>query len=213
MKYRKLILSTENIHKVEEIRVILKDLPITVLSKKDVKVSSLHVEEDGETLEENAIKKARALADRIDGMVLADDSGLFVDCLDGGNAPGVHSARYAGADATDEDNNDKLLRELKGVPLEKRRAKFKAVIALVLENKDILTVDGECSGVIAFEPRGKNGFGYDPLFIVDGYDMTFAELSEDVKNRISHRAKALNRLKDEIMNVIKDDRYEGIRGK
>ena len=204
MRPRELVLSTDNIHKAKEIQDILKELPIDVLSKKDLGIEDLHITEDGQTLEENAIKKARALAGRVDGMVMADDSGLFVDYLDGGNAPGIHSARYAGPDATDEDNNDKLLRELKGVPLEQRGARFRAVIALILEDGEVLTVDGECSGTIGFEPRGDGGFGYDPIFIVDGYDKTFAELGDDIKNTRSHRARALNRLKDAIDNIIKD---------
>ncbi len=205
MSNRELILSTGNINKVQEIKDILMDMPITVLSKEDLNIRSFEVEEDGETLEENAIKKAKALADRVEGMVMADDSGLFVDFLDGGRAPGVHSARYAGCNATDRANNDKLLKELEGVPLEKRRAKFETVIALVLENGNVITVTGECKGTIGFEPRGEKGFGYDPLFIVDGYDKTFAELGEKIKNKISHRAKALNKLKNAIMNIMRDE--------
>ncbi|NLW22643.1 MAG: XTP/dITP diphosphatase [Tissierellia bacterium] len=203
MNKSKLVLATGNPNKIEEIRDILKELPIEVLSKEDVGLKNIDIEEDGNTLEENAIKKARAIANEVEGMVMADDSGLFVDFL--GGAPGVHSARYSGENSTDEENNRKLLEELKGVPMEKRGASFKAVMALVTEEGKIITVSGECRGTIAFEARGKEGFGYDPLFIVDGYDKTFAELGEEVKNKISHRAKALDQLKKEITKLLEDD--------
>lgn len=205
MENRQIILSTGNINKVKEIKDILKDLPILVLSKDDLDIEKFEVIEDGQTLEENAIKKAQSLAAKVEEMVMADDSGLFVEFLDGGRAPGVHSARYAGVDATDKANNDKLLERLKGLSLKERKAKFKTVIALVLENGDIITVTGECKGIIGFEPRGDKGFGYDPLFIVEEYDKTFAELGEVIKNKISHRAKALNKLKQELIDIMKDE--------
>lgn len=205
MSNRDLILSTGNIHKVKEIKGILMGLPINILSKDDLKIKKFEVNEDGDTLEENAIKKAKALVGKVQGMVLADDSGLFVDILDGGRAPGVHSARYAGSGATDMENNKKLLKELEGVPFEERKAKFKTVIALILENQDVIIVTGECEGIIGLEPLGDKGFGYDPLFIVEEYDKTFAELGEEIKNKISHRAKALKKLKEEIMKIIEDE--------
>lgn len=205
MKNKELILSTGNIHKVEEIKDILMGLPITVLSKDDLEIENFEVYEDGQTLEENAIKKAKELASRVKGMVMADDSGLFVEHLDYGRSPGIHSARYAGVGATDKANNEKLLKGLEGVPLEERKAKFKTVIALVLEDGDIITVTGECMGIIGFEPRGDKGFGYDPLFIVEEYGKTFAELGEEIKNKISHRARALNKLKGEIVKMVKDE--------
>lgn len=211
MSKRRLILATGNIHKVEEIKDILKDLSIEVLSKNDLGLKDLNVEEDGETLEENAIKKARALGERIKAMVIADDSGLFVDFLNG--APGIHSARYSGNNATDEENNIKLLDRLKEIPMKNRGAVFKAVIALVTEEGNIITVTGECKGTIGFEPKGDGGFGYDPLFIVDGYGKTFSELGEEVKNRISHRAKALEKLKEVIIKILEDDTYEDICSK
>ena len=161
------------------------------------------VEEDGETLEENAIKKALAISEKVNGIVIADDTGLFVDALDG--APGVYSARYAGEEASYEDNNKKLLGELRGVALSERNAKFKTIIAVVTEDKQVKTVSGECKGKIGFELKGKEGFGYDPLFIVEGYEKTFAQLGEEIKNKISHRAKALEKLKIELEKLIEDD--------
>lgn len=203
MTERRLVLSTGNNHKIEEIKKILKDLPIEVLSKNEIGLKEIEVEENGETLEENAIKKAAALAEKVEGMVIADDSGLFVDYLNG--EPGVHSARYSGVDGTDETNNIKLINRLEGVPLHKRNAVFKTVIALITDEGDIITLTGECRGYIGFEPKGKEGFGYDPLFVVEGYEATFAELGKEIKNKISHRAKALEKLKRKITKILKDD--------
>ena len=203
---RKLILSTGNKNKVEEIKDILKDLAIKVLSKDEVGINNLHVVEDGSTLEENAIKKAKALKDKVDGMVMADDTGLFVDYLNG--EPGINSARYSGEEGNDEKNIEKLLGKLEGVPMEKRRATFKTVIALITEDNRTITVQGECKGYIGFEKKGQSGFGYDPLFIVEGYGRTFAELGEVIKNKISHRAKALENLRKEIVNILEDDGNE-----
>ncbi|NLK43623.1 MAG: RdgB/HAM1 family non-canonical purine NTP pyrophosphatase [Tissierellia bacterium] len=202
MKYRKLVVSTGNEHKIEEIRDILKGLPIEVLSKKDVGLGNLDIVEDGNSLEENSIKKAKGLADKLDYMVLADDSGLFVDALNG--EPGVYSFRYGGEEGNYKKNNDKLLEELKDVPLEERKAKFITVMALITEDKEILVVKGECKGSIGIEPKGSNGFGYDPLFVPDGYTKTFAELGDNIKNKISHRAKALENLREKILELLED---------
>lgn len=203
MKTRNLILSTGNPNKVSEIKEILKDLPINVLSKDEIGLKKFDIEEDGKTLEENAIKKAKAISEKVEGIVMADDTGLFVDYLDG--EPGIKSARYSDPDATPEKNKAKLLDELDGVSMEKRTAAFKTVIALVTEEDNIITVIGECKGHISFEQRGKGGFGYDPLFIVEGYNKTFAELGNGIKNKISHRARALDKLRTEITNILKDD--------
>lgn len=202
MIYRKLVVSTGNQNKIKEIKDILKNLPIEVVSKKDIGLGDLDILEDGTTLEENSIKKAKGLADKIDYMVIADDSGLFVDELNG--EPGVYSSRYGGEEGNDEKNIKKLLKELKDVPIEKRTAKFRAVIALVTEDKEVKVVEGDCKGLIAFESKGENGFGYDPLFIPEGYDKSFAELGEDIKNKISHRAKALENLKIEIQKIFEE---------
>lgn len=203
MEKRKLVVSTGNQHKVEEIRNILKDLQIEVVSKKDVGLGNLDVIEDGETLEENSLKKAKALAEKIDYMVLADDSGLFVDVLNGD--PGVYSSRYGGEEGNDKKNNAKLLNQLKDISLDKRDAMFKSVIALITENKEIIVVNGECKGKIGFEPKGENGFGYDPLFTPEGYNNTFGELGEEIKNKISHRAKALENLKEALKKILEED--------
>ncbi len=203
MNKKKLIISTGNIHKVNEIRYILKKLPIEVLSKEDIGLKEFAIEENGRTLEENAIKKAEGLSRKVEGIVIADDTGLFVDYL--GGRPGVYSSRYAGIGATYEDNNEKLLKELEGVPFEERTAYFKTVIAIIKEDGEIKIITGLCNGKIGFELRGNEGFGYDPLFIVEGYDKTFAELGENIKNKISHRAKALEKLKIELKRIIRDD--------
>ncbi len=203
MKEKLLILSTDNTHKVDEIKYILRNLPIKVLSKKDVGLEDLEIKENGTTLEENAIKKAKGISKEIEGIIVADDTGLFVDYL--GGRPGVYSSRYSGKNGSYKDNNKKLLRELEGVPLEKRTAYFETVIAIIMENKKIKTVTGICEGKIGFEPKGDKGFGYDPLFIVDGHGETFAELGEDIKNNISHRAKALEKLKVELERQLEDD--------
>lgn len=208
MQKRTIILSTGNTHKVQEIKDILKDLNLNILSKDDVGLKEFDVEEDGDTLEENAIKKAKCLSEKVDGIVIADDTGLFVDKLNG--EPGVYSSRYAGEHVTYEDNNRKLLANLEGVPLNERTAVFRTVIAIVTEDKRVMTVYGECKGKIGFQLRGDTGFGYDPLFIVDGYEKTFAELGEEIKNRISHRAKALEELKKKLKDILEDDNDENI---
>lgn len=203
MKHRKLVLSTNNQHKVQEIKDILKGYPIEVLSKTDAGIADFQVVEDGDTLEENSIKKAKALSEKTSYMVMADDSGIFVDFLDG--RPGVYSSRYAGEEGNDEKNNIKLLEELKDVSIEDRAASFISVIALITEEKQVFTVKGECKGYIDFEPRGDGGFGYDPLFIPLGYDESFSELGPEIKNKISHRAKALEGIQELVSNLLKGE--------
>lgn len=200
MSKRKLVVSTGNSHKVYEIRKILADLDIEVLSKNDIGLEKFDVVENGLTLEENSIKKARELAERTNFMVIADDSGLFVDSLNG--EPGVYSSRYAGEDGNDKKNNIKLMENLKDK--KDRSAAFKTVIALITEDKTLYTVEGICPGSIGVEPNGENGFGYDPLFIPDGYDKSFAELGDEVKNKISHRARALENLKAILKSIMED---------
>ncbi|HEY8363260.1 MAG TPA: RdgB/HAM1 family non-canonical purine NTP pyrophosphatase [Tissierellaceae bacterium] len=202
MKHRKLVVSTHNEHKLEEIKRILKDLPVEVLSKNDVGLGSLDVVEDGDTLEENSIKKAKALAEQVDYMVLADDTGLFVDALNG--EPGVYSSRYSGEEGNSKKNVEKLLGKLKDVPFEKRKAKFITAMALITEDKRLIVVKGECKGTIGYEPKGNNGFGYDPIFIPDGYTQTFAEMDGIIKNKISHRARALENLREKIIQLLEE---------
>jgi len=206
MKNRKLVVSTGNIDKVKEIKEILKDLPIEVISKKDIGLEDLNVIEDGDTLEENSMKKAKALAEKTEYMVLADDSGLFVDILNG--EPGVYSSRYAGEEGNSEKNNEKLLRELKDIPLDQRGARFKTVIVLITEDKEATIVYGECKGTIGFELKGNKGFGYDPIFTPEGYCESFGELGQTVKNKISHRAKALENLKVELLKLLEEKKDE-----
>lgn len=200
MEKRKLVISTGNENKVKEIAYILRDLPIEILSKKDIGLGDFNVVEDGNTLEENSRLKAKALADKIDYIVMADDSGLFVDILNGD--PGVYSSRYGGEEGNNEKNNKKLLKELKDIPLEDRKARFRSVIVLITEDKEEAVVEGQCEGTIGLESRGNHGFGYDPLFTPVGFSQTFGELGEDIKNKISHRARALELLKLEIKKIL-----------
>ena len=182
----KLLIATKNRHKVEEIRAIFSHPALELVSALDVP-NLPDVEEDGATLEANAVKKASTLAG-VSGMwALADDTGLEVEAL--GGAPGVHSARYAGPEQSGPANCAKLLGALAGQ--ENRRARFRTVIALSDPHGAARCVDGSCDGIITEAARGHEGFGYDPLFQPDGHDQTFAEMAPEAKNRISHRARAL----------------------
>ncbi len=186
-----LLIATTNPGKRAEIESILKRYSLRIISLNDLS-SYPTVVEDGVTFEENALKKARTLAEFSGRVTLADDSGLEVDAL--GGAPGIHSARYGGEEAEDIRNNQKLLRALAGVPEEKRTARFVCVLALcappALGGGEWL-FRGECAGRIAFAPRGENGFGYDPLFFYPPLSLTFAELDREAKSRVSHRGRAL----------------------
>ncbi len=186
------VLATRNVDKIDEIKDILKDLRLKILTFKDF-LSFPYVKEEGNTLRENALLKARSVSHFTKKIALADDSGLEVEALKG--APGVFSSRFAGPEATYEDNNRKLFFSLKGVPDEKRKALFRCVTALIDPQGKEEVVEGICKGKIILEMRGKAGFGYDPLFQPEGFDKTFAELSSKEKNQISHRAKALFKAK------------------
>ena len=184
-----ILVATNNQKKLREINDIL----ITLIP--DLKLHTLRdvgfegeIIEDADTFEGNAMIKVNALA-KLGYITLADDSGLSVDCLDG--APGVYSARYAGEPCDDNKNNEKLLSVLSGIPYEKRGAKFVSVIACRFPNGESFTVTGECRGIILDSPKGTDGFGYDPLFYHEGFGKTFAELSGEEKNSISHRRRAL----------------------
>ena len=196
---RQIILSSGNKHKISEIRNILKNMPFKVVSKDDLGYEDFDVEEDGETLEANAFKKAEELHKLVKGIVIADDTGLFVDALNG--APGVYSARYAGEHVSYKENNNLLLKNLASVPIEKRTAYFKTVIAVIFEDGKKLTAEGSVKGKIAFEEKGENGFGYDPLFIVENTGKTFAEMTAEEKNKLSHRARALMSLKEMLEDL------------
>ncbi len=189
----KIVLATRNRGKIREIRSILSSrlpMPVEISSLLDYPHIP-HIKEDGKTLEENAIKKATTVASHTGLIALADDSGLEVDALNG--LPGIHSARFAGEEGNDKENIRKLLNLLEGLPMEKRKARFRCVIAIAHPSGEVHTVDGICEGIIAAEERGKRGFGYDPVFIIPSYGKTFAELGEEVKNKISHRAIALEK--------------------
>ena len=188
----RLLIATNNAGKTAEIKAILGDFYDEVVSLKDAGIL-LEVEEDGESFEENAIKKAREAAKVAGCDALADDSGLCVDALDG--APGIYSARYAGENATDAQNNEKLLAALNG--MQDRTARFVSVVALV-SGESVTTARGEVEGVIAAEPSGSGGFGYDPLFYVPDVGQTFAQIPSDIKNTLSHRARALEALKAKL---------------
>ena len=169
---------------------MLKDLQIEVISASDMPKLP-EIDENGATIRDNAVKKAVEMARAAKKLTLADDTGLEVDALKG--APGVRSARFAGAKATSHENNKKLLKMLEGVAYDKRSARFRCVVAIADENGLYDCVEGICNGTIIEAERGGGGFGYDPLFIADGQTKTFAELSPEVKNRISHRAKAMQK--------------------
>ncbi len=187
----KLVVATGNQGKLREIRAILPEHEIVCL--KDLNIDT-DIVEDGKTFEENAIIKAETICKMTNMITIADDSGLVVDYLDG--APGIYSARYAGKDATDEERNQKLLSELKDVPFEKRTARFACAIAIAYPNGKTNTFFDTCEGKIAFEPLGKNGFGYDPLFYFEEFDTTLANVESERKNKVSHRYKSLLKLKN-----------------
>lgn len=189
---RKLLLATRNPHKKKELQRILGDLSIEILTLEEVK-DLPEVEENGKTFAENALKKAVAGASASGLICLADDSGLEVDALDG--KPGVYSARFAGEYADDQQNNEKLLQMMQGIEEKKRTARFVCAIAVSDPQGRAKVVKGVCEGKIAFAPVGQGGFGYDPLFIPDGFFESFAELSAEEKNRISHRGMALKKAK------------------
>ena len=188
----RIIAASRNAHKIEEIEEITRKFGMNVVSRDDAGLPKDEVEEDGETFEENSYKKAKAIWDICHEMVIADDSGLMVDAL--GGAPGVYSARFAGEDGNYKKNNEKLLNCLAGVPDEEREAKFVTVITLIYPDGRTLVARGECPGRILDSPRGEGGFGYDPLFIPYGYDVSFGEMTPEDKNAISHRAMALKEL-------------------
>jgi XTP/dITP diphosphohydrolase len=191
-----LLVATTNPGKFAEVQAFLKNLPLSILSLESLG-SWPAVVEDGATFAENALKKARALAEYSGMLTLADDSGLEVDALNG--APGIYSARYAGEEGNDDKNNEKLLRELQGIAEEKRSARFVCALALCApESRGMKewTVRESCEGRIAFELRGQNGFGYDPLFFYPPFGKTFGEIDRETKATVSHRGKALKKLSE-----------------
>ena len=198
----KILAATKNKKKLEEIKRILEPMGIEVLSELDLDKELEEVEETGETFEENAYLKAKAGLEQTGLITFADDSGLCVDYL--GGKPGVYSARYSGTHRNDQKNIEKLLDELKGIKKEDRTAKFVCSIVCLFPDGKMITARGECKGYIAFEPAGKGGFGYDPVFISELG--CFAEISGEQKDLISHRGKALKIFEEKIKNFISEEK-------
>lgn len=192
-----LVVASSNKHKIEEISKVTKKFGIDVISRDEAGIpKDIEIEENGSTFEENSYIKAKSIMDICGKATIADDSGLMVEAL--GGAPGVYSARFAGEDQNDERNNEKLKDLLRDVPYKDRRAKFISVITVLFPDGRKIVARGECPGHIIEEERGNNGFGYDPLFVPEGYGSTFGMLSSEVKNEISHRALALKSLAKEL---------------
>jgi len=197
-----LLVATTNHGKFAEVQAFLKNLPLRIVSPQSLE-NPPAVVEDGQTFEENALKKARALAEFSGLLTLADDSGLEVDALNG--APGIYSARYAGEESDDDRNNEKLLWKLEKVPVEKRTARFVCALALCspgAEGGKEWTVRETCEGRIALALKGSNGFGYDPLFFYPPFAKTFGEIGREIKATVSHRGKALKRLAEKLPALV-----------
>ena len=197
-----LLVATTNPGKFAEVQAFLSGLPLRIVSLRDLRNPPTIVE-DGATFEENALKKARVLAEYSRLLTLADDSGLEVDALNG--APGIYSARYCGEEGNDEKNNDKLLRELRNIPEEKRTARFVCALALCAPKSNGMKqwiVREACEGRIAFERRGSAGFGYDPLFFYPPFGKTFGEIDRETKATVSHRGQALKRLAETLPSLV-----------
>lgn len=196
-----ILVATHNVNKKKEIQTLLKAFKgIKIMDLDDLDVMPPIIVEDGKTFRQNAVKKAVTMSRFFDGLVLADDSGLEVEALDG--KPGVRSARFARKKATDDENNAKLLKLLEDVPATKRKAQFVCNLALARQGDLLGTFEGDVKGRILSRGRGKNGFGYDPLFVPKGKDKTFAEMSATDKNKISHRSNALKKLKKDIKKYL-----------
>jgi XTP/dITP diphosphohydrolase len=196
---RRIILATRNEGKIREVKAMLEDLNIEILSLnyyKDIP----EVREDGKSFFENALKKAKVISEHTGEMVLSDDSGLEVEYL--GGEPGVYSARYAGHDATDSSNIKKLLKRLEGIPMEKRTASFRCVLVFYRPDGKHWEFEGRLHGIINDKPIGDGGFGYDPIFLLPEFGLTVAQLPLDEKNKISHRAQAVNKFKQACKQKI-----------
>ncbi|MCA0171671.1 XTP/dITP diphosphatase [Bacillus sp. RAR_GA_16] len=196
---RKLLIATQNEGKVKEFKRRFESDELSVLSLLDIE-GAPDVAETGSTFAENAVLKAEAIMKLTNQPVIADDSGLVIDALDGD--PGVYSARYAGPEKDDEANIDKVLTEMKNVPKEKRNASFHCLLAVAIPGQNTEIFSGTCNGMITYERSGSHGFGYDPIFYVPSYDKTMAELSPEEKNAISHRGQALDRLEEAFKELF-----------
>ena len=196
---RKIIFATGNEEKMREIREILASLPVEVLSMKEAGIQA-DIIEDGKTFKENAVVKAKAIAQLSEEIVLADDSGLVIDYLNG--EPGIYSARYMGEDTSYRIKNGNLIQRLEGVPDEERTARFVCAIAAAFPDGTVLTTEGTVEGRIGYEEKGENGFGYDPIFYLPEYGCTTAQLTEEKKNEISHRGKALRKMVEKLRERV-----------
>jgi len=197
-----ILIATNNFGKVKEIKNILNIPKVKILTMKDFP-NLPKVEEDGKTYQENAFKKASKISKYTGKICLADDSGLEIDYLKG--EPGIYSSRWGNSD---KERVNKVLKLLENVPKNKRNAKFVCVAVLVFPNGKIYMVKEECKGSITFKPKGEHGFGYDPIFLVPEYEKTFAELGDKIKNRISHRGKAMRRMMDRINKIVVSERIQ-----
>ncbi|WP_042146212.1 XTP/dITP diphosphatase [Paucisalibacillus sp. EB02] len=193
-----ILIATKNAGKVEEFKTLFERYGIKAVSLLDLDEELPDIEETGSTFEENATLKSEGIREILNIPVMADDSGLIIDALEG--RPGIYSARYAGEPKDDKKNIEKVLNELKNVPEEERTARFVCVLSVSIPGKPTLYKKGFCEGTIGTEEIGNRGFGYDPIFIPKGYQQTMAELTPDEKNRISHRRNAISQLEDWIIN-------------
>jgi len=200
---RELIVATKNKGKLREIKDLLKDFDLKITSLADYS-DAPQILEDGKTFAQNALKKAVTIALYTKKLTLGEDSGLEVKALD--NQPGIYSARFSGSKATDKKNNLKLLRSLNGIPLKQRQARYRCCAALVDGKGIIDVVNGCCEGFITTRSKGKNGFGYDPLFFLPRYNKTFGELDPPIKAKISHRARALKKIRGSLQNYLSDSK-------
>ena len=195
----KIIFATGNMDKLREVKEIMVDCDVEIISMKEAGIS-VDIVEDGKTFEDNAIIKAKAIAQHTDAIVMADDSGLEVDYLN--KEPGVYSARYMGEDTPYTIKNQAIIDRLEGVPKEQRSARFVAAIAAVLPSKEVLVTRQTMEGYIGWEAQGENGFGYDPIFYPEGFDCSSASISPEEKNAISHRGKGLRAMKEMLSKKI-----------
>ena len=195
----RIIAASQNKHKLEEINAITSEFGMSLVSMKDAGLGDLDVEENGTTFEENSYIKAEAVCRLTGEIAIADDTGLCVDALDG--APGIYSARFSGVHGNDAANRTKLLKELEGVPMEKRTARFVCVITMLWPDGRKLVARGTCEGRISTEELGSEGFGYDSIFIPEGFDGTYAQLGTAEKNQMGHRHNALMKLKEMLEEI------------
>lgn len=197
---KQLIVATKNNGKADEFKTLFDTYHVKVMSLLDLPEKVSDIKETGTTFKANAAIKAEEIARQMHTPVLADDSGLMIDALNG--RPGVYSARYAGEPTDDKKNSAKVLNELEGVTMKQRSARFICVLAVAAPNKETVFYNGTCDGRIAVEPKGENGFGYDPIFIPEGYRQTMGELEQSIKNAMSHRSRAIHQLEADLPSVL-----------